>query len=178
MKITSSMTALLLGGAAAAGAGYAALAQGITPLPNPAGTERITVVPVAPGGFAGGAQAEVNINQIRNATGYVLFSTASIASGTITVSTATNEILLNVQPNTSTWVLPAKGVAFDAEQFQFCNVTNANFATNTINIVAGNSTSIQVGSTTVSSIAATTLTSLSCIELVYSNNTNLWYRIR
>lgn len=173
MKMTSSMTALLLGGAVGAAAAYEAFAQGIIPLPNPAGTELMAVYPLQPNGQPGGGQAQVNVNQIRNATGYLLITTASVASGTVTISTATNELLMDVQPNTSTWVLPAKGVAFDAEQFQFCNVTSATFSTNTVNVIAGNSTTISGGSASV-----TTLAPFVCLELAYSNAASTWYRIR
>lgn len=181
MKLTSSLTGLMLGGVAAAAVGYCggAFGQGITPLPSPVGTERITVVPVGPGGTASGAQAEVNINQIRNATGYLLFASSATASGTITVSTATNEILANVQPNTSTWVLPAKGIAFDSEQFQFCNVSGAAFSSATpVTIAAGTSTSITQGASNSSTITAESLGSMTCIELVFDFSTSNWYRIR
>jgi hypothetical protein len=177
MRITSSMTALLLGGAAAAGAGYA-LAQGIIPLPNPLGTELFTVYPLQPNGQPGGGQAQLNLNQIRNATGYLLIGSTTSAANTITISTATNELLITAQPASTSWILPASGTAFDAEQFQFCNVSNAALATNTSNVVAGAGTGINIGSTSQTSTSVTSLSSQTCLELAFSQTTKQWYRIR
>ena len=178
MKLHSSMTALMLGGAAAAASGYACAQQGLAPLTDPLGTEIITVYPLQPNGQAGGAQAGVTMNQISNRNGYALFTSSATASGTITISTATDELLVNVQPNTATWVLPALTPLFDGEQFQFCNVSGAAFATNTQNILAGASTTINNGSTSVTSVSVTTLGSQTCLELVFSVQTKDWYRIR
>lgn len=172
MKITSSMTALMLTGMAGGATGYA-IAQGMLQLTNPVGTELVTVYPLSPTGQLTAAQVQLPLNMIRNAAGYQVISTATLASGTISVSTSTDELLLNVQPNTVTWVLPAKGVAFDAEQFQLCNATNAAFGTNTMLVIAGTSTTINGGS-----ITATSMTTSSCVELVFSNATSTWYRIR
>ena len=181
MKITSSMTGLMLGGIAAAAMGYCggAFGQGIIPLPSPTGTERVTVVPVLPNGQAGGGQAEVNLNQIRNATGYLLIGSTTSAANTITISTATNELLVTAQPASTSWILPASNTAFDAEQFQFCNVANTAFATNTQSLIAAANTGINTGSTSATSITTlTTLGSQTCVELVYSSSTKQWYRIR
>ena len=180
MKITSSMTVLLIsGGAAAAAAGYA-WAQGFPgiSITSPSGAELIEVQGVQPNGQPSPIKNVVNINQIRNATGYLLVISSATASGTVTVSSATNELLVNVQPNTSTWVLPSTSSVFDAEQFQFCNVSGAAFATNTINLVAGAGTNINTGSTSATSVSATSLTSQTCIELAFANSTKQWYRIR
>lgn len=178
MKITSSMTALMLGGIAAAASSYSAMGQGIIPLPNPAGTELMTVYPLQPNGQPGGGQAQININQVRNATGYLLIGSTTSAANTITISTATNELLVTAQPASTTWVLPASATVFDAEQFQFCNVSNASFQTNTMFVLAGAGTGINIGSTSQTSTSVTTLNSQTCLELAFSQATKQWYRIR
>ena len=175
MKLHSSMTALLLGGAAAAASGYAEAQQGLMPLSDPAGTEIITVYPLAPGGGAGGAQAGVTLNQIRNASGYTLFSSNTSAASTITLSTASSRLLIPVQPATLTVTLPGQPAAFDGELIAICNVTGTAYATNTTNIVAGSSSTISNGSSTAASVTFTTLASHTCLTFSFDATNSLWY---
>lgn len=173
MKLVSSMTSLLLAGIATAAAGYSVCAQGITPLSDPTGTEQITVYPFNTGG--GGAQAMVTINQIRNASGYFLFNSATSAASTLSLTTATNMLLIPVQPATLTVTLPGQPAAFDGEMVSVCNATGSAFATNTANIVPGSSSTISNGSSTAASVTFTTLASHTCLQFIFNATNSLWY---
>lgn len=181
MKLTSSMTALLIGGGAAAAASCYVFAQGFlgNSLSDPKGTEIIEVRPLTPTGIQAATAATVVLNQIRNANGYLLFSSATSAASTITLTTATADLLIPTTPATLTVVLPGQPAAFDGELISVCNVTGSSFSsTTTEQIVAGTSSTISDGSSTAASISFIGLTANNCIAVIFDATTNLWYRTR
>jgi len=162
--------ATLLGGVAIMAVGYA-LAQGIVPLSSPTGTERITVQPIQPNGQPGVIPAEIALNQIRNATGYQLLSTAT--SGTFNVTNAVNSFLIAVQPNGTTTInTPAS--PFDGELFQVCNVSNATLTGQTVTLAATAGSTLATGVVT----ALGGLTPRNCEELQFTLSNTTWYQLR
>lgn len=179
MKLVSSMTALLLGSGAAAAVGYA-FGQGFLGFApySPTGTELVSVRPLTATGSQAPSDVIVPMNVISNRNDYLVIGSNTSAANTVTISTATDELMVNAQVASTSWILPSSLSAFDGEQFQFCNVSGAAFATNVQSIVAAGGTNINLGSTSQSSTSVTTLASQTCLELVYSSASKLWYRIR
>jgi hypothetical protein len=157
----------LFGLAALAAAGFA-WAQGIIPLASPVGTELLTVYPLSPTGGLGGGQAQVDVNNMRNTTGYLI---SSATTGTVTLARANNRaifiaaltgnITLNVPPNPP-----------DGQMFEIVNGTTASFGANTITPTSTD------GSTFVNGGAITLTTPGGSVEFQYTIGSKVWYRLR
>lgn len=126
-------------------------------------------------GGPGGPSTFINVNQIRNTTGYQLLAAAS---GTVAPTAAVNSLLVNAQPaNNTTINTPISGTAgilTDGQLFQVCNVTNAAWSTNTVTLAAATGSSLATGVTT----TLTTLAARTCIELQYVASNTTWYQVR
>jgi hypothetical protein len=147
-------------------AGGYAWAQGIIPLASPVGTELLTVYPLAPGGGLGGGQAQININQIRNATGYQL---SSLTSGALTLPTSTNRLILTAVVSGALAVTtPAS--PFDGEMVEIVNGSGSAF-TATVTLTANSGQTVNSG-------AVATLAANASAEWQYVSSTTTWYRLR
>jgi hypothetical protein len=155
----------LFGLAALAAAGFA-WAQGIITLTSPAGTEFITVYPLAPGGGPGGGQAQVTINQIRNSTGYLLVATG----GTVNTTIPNTVDDLIVTGAITTWNVTFPTAPFDAQLIaESCPGGTATTVVNSATLPAG---------VAIVGTAVTTCTPAAGGEWQYSASANTWYRIR
>jgi hypothetical protein len=163
---------LMTVGLLAAVVGGYAWAQGIIPLASPVGPELLTVYPLAPGGGLGGGQAQININQVRNSTGYQLVTGAATVT-TVGTTSVDNLIGTGTFSGSPSWTVTMPASAFDGELFSIISTTGASVPTLTVNAAAGQT--ILGGNLAASTLISTAPASL---EWQFSTATSTWYRVR
>jgi len=145
--------------------GFALAQSGSYQIVSPTGQEQVQI-----NSASSAYNNTVELNTIRNSTGYSLLASAS---GTLTPTTDVNTLAVSAQPSTGTTIDTPAG-PYDGELFQVCNVTSSAWATNTVTLAAATGSSLNTGTTT----ALTTLAAHSCEELLYDATTTKWYQLR
>ena len=148
---------LMLAGAVTAAMGQAGWLQ----IVSPTGAELIQVL------LNGSAvQNYVNLNQVRNSTGYQLSATAT---GTVTTTLGTDNLILTGSVTTLTVNLPPSPE--DGQLFSLNNGTSSNF-TGTITVATTDGSTIANGATAVN------LGSAGSQEWQFTIGSKVWYRLR
>lgn len=160
--------AALAGLALAAGAVLYARAQGIVPLASPTGTERITVQPIQANGQPGATPAEVSLNQIRNATGYLLVGTGGTVN--TTVPNTADEVLATGAITTWNVTLPTA-----PEDGQIVALGAPGGTVTTLAVTATLPAGVTIVGTAITTIASG---GAAGAEWIYSATNNIWYRVR
>lgn len=111
-------------------------------------------------------QNYVNLNQVRNSTGYQL---TSATTGTVTTTLATDNLIFIAAAGSLTVNLPPSPE--DGQLFSLNNGTSSNF-TGTITVATTDSSTIANGATAVN------LGSAGSQEWQYTSGSKVWYRLR
>lgn len=131
------------------------------------GNEQITVVEPSTGTVPTNPQIlTITANLLRNSTGYQL---TSATSGTVTTTTATDNLIFTAAAGTVTVNLPPSPA--DGELFSLNNGTSSNF-TGTITVATTDGSTIANGTTAVN------LGSAGSQEWQFTKPTTTWYRLR